>query len=193
MIAQREKSTSGQGFYGFAGRQYDRESGQYYNRSRIYNPALGRFTSKDPLGLNGGDTNLYRYVHNNPRIHKDPLGLDGTDPFTDLPDVVSVEIYGGANEIPEDILLVYAGATSAALAPVAAEELGPEAVALYLSNPELANELGLAVTGATLQYLTGENLPFEPSSSAVVSFVGNVSSNLLSAIIGPAEQISCGQ
>jgi hypothetical protein len=33
--------------------------------NRWYNPALGRFVSRDPIGLKGG-LNLYEYVDNNP-------------------------------------------------------------------------------------------------------------------------------
>ena len=38
----------------FAARQYDGETGLYYNRARYYDPALGRFISEDPLGLSAG-------------------------------------------------------------------------------------------------------------------------------------------
>jgi RHS repeat-associated protein len=61
--------------YGFAGRSYDRESGLYYMRARMYDPNQGRFVTRDPLGLNAGDDNLYRYVLNNPLKYTDPNGL----------------------------------------------------------------------------------------------------------------------
>ncbi len=38
-------------------------------------PDLGRFTSKDPIGFAGGDTNLYSYVGQNPVNFVDPWGL----------------------------------------------------------------------------------------------------------------------
>jgi RHS repeat-associated protein len=44
-----------------------------FNRNRYYSPALGRFTSKDPVGL-AADVNLYRYANNNPLIYVDPYG-----------------------------------------------------------------------------------------------------------------------
>lgn len=40
-----------------------------------YNPSIGRFLSKDPIGFKGGDVNLYRYVRNNPINLIDPFGL----------------------------------------------------------------------------------------------------------------------
>jgi RHS repeat-associated protein len=60
--------------YGFAGRQLDQESGLYYNRARMYNADMGKFASKDPMGLKAGDVNLYRYVGNNPQKFVDPSG-----------------------------------------------------------------------------------------------------------------------
>jgi RHS repeat-associated protein len=43
-------------------------------RAREYGPADGRFTSSDPIGLSGGDANLYRYADNNPITQLDPWG-----------------------------------------------------------------------------------------------------------------------
>lgn len=44
-------------------------------RSRHYDPTIGRWTTKDPIGFNGGDTNLYAYVGGNPMSYTDPTGL----------------------------------------------------------------------------------------------------------------------
>ena len=41
----------------------------------FYNPETGRFLSADPIGFYGGDTNIYRYVRNNPINFIDPYGL----------------------------------------------------------------------------------------------------------------------
>jgi RHS repeat-associated protein len=71
--------------YGFAGRELSAETGLYYYRARYYDPALGRFLSADPLGLKGGDANLYRYVNNAPVRWTDPLGLAPGDKFFGLP------------------------------------------------------------------------------------------------------------
>lgn len=57
----------------FQGQYHDRESGLYYNTFRYYDPAVGRFTTQDPIGLMGGG-NLYRYAAN-PTSWADPSGL----------------------------------------------------------------------------------------------------------------------
>lgn len=61
--------------YQFTGREHDNFSGQYFYRARFYDAALGRFTSEDPIGLGGGDINLYGYVRNQPLWFRDSLGL----------------------------------------------------------------------------------------------------------------------
>jgi RHS repeat-associated protein len=62
--------------YVFQGRQYDKETGIYYFRNRYYSPELRRFISRDPLGYDAGDINLYRFVGNNPYGGLDPMGLE---------------------------------------------------------------------------------------------------------------------
>ena len=52
-------------------------NGLDFMRARYYLPSEGRFLNTDPIGLAGGDTNIYRYVNNNPLNLIDPLGLWG--------------------------------------------------------------------------------------------------------------------
>jgi RHS repeat-associated protein len=49
-------------------------SGLLLSRYRVYNPALGRWLSRDAAGELGG-LNLYDYAGNNPIVFTDPLGL----------------------------------------------------------------------------------------------------------------------
>lgn len=49
-------------------------NGLDFMRARLYDPLIGRFISPDPIGIAGGDTNLYRYVFNNPNNYADPSG-----------------------------------------------------------------------------------------------------------------------
>jgi hypothetical protein len=44
----------------------------------MYNPTTGRWLSRDPIGFNGGDANLYRYVANMPTMRTDPSGQSAT-------------------------------------------------------------------------------------------------------------------
>jgi len=61
--------------FGFTGRPEDEATGLQINDERIYDPATGRWLSKDPIEFDGGDTNLYRYCGNLPTNHVDPSGL----------------------------------------------------------------------------------------------------------------------
>jgi RHS repeat-associated protein len=61
--------------FGFAGGLYDRDTGLIRFGARDYDPETGRWTTKDPLGFDGGESNLYAYVGNNPLNQVDPLGL----------------------------------------------------------------------------------------------------------------------
>lgn len=64
-----------QNSYLFTGREWDKETQLYYYRARYYDPMGGRFISKDPIGFEGEDVNLYGYVSNNPINLLDPTGL----------------------------------------------------------------------------------------------------------------------
>ncbi len=54
-------------------------NGLYYMRARYYDPEIGRFISEDPIGFEGGETNLFAYVGNNPILLIDPSGLCDND------------------------------------------------------------------------------------------------------------------
>ena len=77
----RVLSDSNPGFqpFGFAGGLYDADTGLVRFGARDYDAEIGRWTSKDPILFNGGDTNLYGYVVSDPVNLVDPWGEDAYD------------------------------------------------------------------------------------------------------------------
>ncbi len=67
--------TSGFQPFGFAGGLYDDQTGLVRFGARDYDPEIGRWTAKDPVGFRGGDADLYVYVFNDPVNSVDPSGL----------------------------------------------------------------------------------------------------------------------
>ena len=59
----------------FQGQSFDTETGLHYNRFRYFDPDLGMFTTRDPIGLMGGN-NVFQYAPN-PVGWIDPFGLSG--------------------------------------------------------------------------------------------------------------------
>jgi RHS repeat-associated protein len=96
--------------YGYTARELDAESGLQYNRARYLDSFNGRFISEDPIGFQGQDANLYRYVGNSPSNYTDPSGevtaydvLNAADQFSGsfsrvvtfgATDIVRENIYG---------------------------------------------------------------------------------------------------
>jgi RHS repeat-associated protein len=59
------------------GQQEDQDSGLHYNRFRYYDPSLGEYISRDPIGIAGG-LNAYGYVRDT-TTWIDPFGLSGCE------------------------------------------------------------------------------------------------------------------
>ncbi len=66
--------------FGFTGHYVHKPSGLHLALYRAYDANLGRWLSRDPIGIRGG-LNLYRYVRNDPVNWIDPLGLAPGDPY----------------------------------------------------------------------------------------------------------------
>src|SRR5690606_18047855 len=60
--------------FGFAGGLQDSDTGLIRFGFRDYDPGVGRWTARDPIGLSGGD-NIYGYVKGDPLNFVDSLGL----------------------------------------------------------------------------------------------------------------------
>jgi RHS repeat-associated protein len=70
-----ESSPSSGDRFKFADLDYDAATGLYFATHRAEEPSLGRWTTEDPIGFAGSDSNLYRYIHNHPADSVDPYGL----------------------------------------------------------------------------------------------------------------------
>lgn len=62
----------------YQGQYQDAETGLYYNRFRYYDPEVGNYISKDPIGLEGNNPTLYGYVKD-VNTWLDRLGLSAAD------------------------------------------------------------------------------------------------------------------
>jgi RHS repeat-associated protein len=58
----------------YAGMFYEQSSGLYLTQFRAYDPVMGRWLSRDPIGLAGGP-NTYEYAGSDPIARNDPVGL----------------------------------------------------------------------------------------------------------------------
>lgn len=67
-------TTTGRGWYGGSLPGQQDASGLLYRRNRYVDPATGRFTQEDPIGLAGG-LNLYGFAGGDPVNATDPFGL----------------------------------------------------------------------------------------------------------------------
>jgi len=110
-------STSGSAYawiYGHQGGRLDTTTGLYGFRHRTESPVLDRWAKVDPMGFGAGDSNLYRYVKNNPMSAVDPSGLGirpprlyppgrifpGTEDINDKP--FPLDLSGPPTPLPRD-------------------------------------------------------------------------------------------
>jgi RHS repeat-associated protein len=69
--------------FGFAGGLHDRDTELVRFGVRDYDPSVGRWTAKDPIGFAGGDDDLYGYTLDDPVNWVDPWGFRPCrDPLT---------------------------------------------------------------------------------------------------------------
>lgn len=71
--------------FGFASGLYEAQTGMVRFGSRDYDAIVGRWTTKDSVRFDGGDTNLYAYVNNNPVNFNDSFGYAPGDKNFGLP------------------------------------------------------------------------------------------------------------
>ena len=97
---------NGSRYVGGADVDCDDDTGLQYMGYRWYDPGLGKFISRDPIGFAGGDLNLYRYAENNPTNRIDPLGLSAWTQF-----------WGGAATAVDVVIIVVVVVVVAIYAP----------------------------------------------------------------------------
>ena len=107
-------------------------TGMLYRRNRYYDPASGKFTQQDPIGLAGG-LNLYGYASGDPINNHDPFGLK------DCRKVVCPSI----ETVASDANVVKAGAEMFK----ASQSDGKERGAFLFSGPDGSIVVGAVVTG----------------------------------------------
>lgn len=97
--------------FGYAGGLWDAQTMTVRFGARTYDPrSTGRWTTKDPVGFSGGDTNLYGYVLNDPINYIDPSGLFGA-PAVMMPDRSGPGPDDGQIEpvYPEELFMILPG------------------------------------------------------------------------------------
>src|SRR5690606_23305306 len=82
---ETQNSLSSRLAIGFAGGLYDPDTGLVRFGARDYDSYTGRWTSKDPILFNGGDTNLFGYVLQDPVNNIDPSGTTIPFPIRQFP------------------------------------------------------------------------------------------------------------
>jgi len=70
--------------FGYAGGLKDTDTGLVHFAARDYDPDTGRWTTKDPIGFHGGDTDLYAYAGGDPVNSVDPTGLSASQDRADF-------------------------------------------------------------------------------------------------------------
>ena len=166
-----------QPFY-YTGRELDHTLGLYYYRARHYDPISLRFNQQDPIGLQAGDPNLYRYVFNNPVNRTDPTGL--YDSY--LQGVIQTSYERGEPRRIQNT--VQPIATTLAVAS-AAPFVAAAAVNTALIFPIQTVEFGVGVSSGFIQGATGEeirspvNSPYEAAGELLGSYLGEKSRGLV--------------
>jgi RHS repeat-associated protein len=136
--------------YGFTGREPD-ETGLVYMRARYYSPGLGRFVSRDPIGMKGG-LNPYVYCENSPTNCSDPSGLLPQSPLANFN---SSSYYGAGTQVAGLSLTLPSLPSYDAVVSGATRLVSPIVDALPVIPPSVSTAIGLitsppAIVGAIL-------------------------------------------
>jgi RHS repeat-associated protein len=173
----------------FSGRLVDRDAGLVNLRARWYDPALGRFLTRDPAGLRGGPS-AWAYAAADPLRYIDPLGLwPEPSPLdhAEAPPVWLAERLAVLDRaMPRELQGAISDTAVVAwneLDPTTRESLrSPAAVGLWLAA--LDQKVGEAARGfeashAELAFLAGEGRGLGNAGVALVHGVGEIGNFLV--------------
>ncbi|MBE9080520.1 RHS repeat protein, partial [Romeria aff. gracilis LEGE 07310] len=135
-------------------------NGLDFMRARFYDSDTGRFVASDPIGLQGKDTNFYRYVNNDPISFIDPEGT-----IIVAPAAVGLSIVGGlaGGTAIGFAATKFGGETGSIFASSAA--LAAFAASRYIPVPVVST--GLASLGAGLAFGANIGSKFDISSLGI--------------------------
>ncbi len=88
--------------YLYTGQQFDAPTGLYSLRARYYDPALGRFLSRDPMevqAFNPVEVNRYVYATDNPVNQFDPLGAQSFKSYALTTAMVGLQAARGLTDL----------------------------------------------------------------------------------------------
>ncbi len=94
--------------FGFAGGLYDTDTKLTRFGYRDYDAQTGKWTAKDPIGFNGGDTNLYGYVLGDPVDFVDPRGKNAGAILVGGAIVVGIAVAVGGAAVMHDAVTTWA-------------------------------------------------------------------------------------
>jgi RHS repeat-associated protein len=146
--------------FGYAGGLFDNATRLIRFGARDYDPEVGRWTGKDPVGFIGGSLGLYTYVDNDPIAFADPKGLcpeDGptADDVAKCEKATALFLLSGTSDA-----LFLAGGVGLAMKSISAYRAGTSMVTMSLANPYAAQNAG-AVGRSLVQ--SAVRLAFNPS------------------------------
>jgi RHS repeat-associated protein len=126
--------------FGFAGGLYDYQTGVVRFGARDYHPETGKWTSTDPIGFSGGDSNLYGYVLSDPINFVDPFGQSVWTFSTGFAQGLVAGVVVGALAVGAVVAAPVAAPLLVVAAAIGAATTYYEGVALYADPCATANE-----------------------------------------------------